>query len=238
MRRLEEITIGERLKTLRERRQMSQQALADESGIGAAVISRYERDVMTPGWKQIEKILLACDASPCDLFEDYCVAISGADDSTFEVVFYDPAPADPNNVQPTRILQIGKSSPIVLLMGIVPTDKRYAITRIQTDMMVPDIYPGDLVITDTALEPKSGRIIAGYWDGERAMGRLTRHQKRYYLVFSNRHYPSFEFDPEKWQHIGCIINASRDLTRHHIAGVGFVDESSDVISIGGGGVSK
>jgi transcriptional regulator with XRE-family HTH domain len=231
--RLGEMGIGERLRRVRERAGMSQGDVAVASGVGAAVISRYERDVMTPGWKQIEKILAACDATPCDLFEDYCVeyASDGSDAGTFAVNYYDRRPHDPDHTPPDQIIRFRKNSPMVPLLGIAAADGRYAIIRAISDIMIPDIYPGDLMVSDTTLGAAGGRVVAGYIDGEPLTGRLVRHQGNAYIVPSNRRYPPVEYTEESWDHRGCIIFSLRDLTVRFMGGKEFIDESSDVLSV-------
>jgi len=230
MKRMEEITIGERLRRLRERVQMSQAELSEASGIGAAMISRYERSIMTPGWLQVEKILLACDATPCDLFEDYCLKMKDEETTTFEVEYWERRPDTPDEPPPTARIRFRKNSPLVSMLGIAAADNRYAIVQAVSDSMIPDIYPGDLMLSDRKAGPALNRVVAGYLDGYPMVARLTSHQRKKYLVPSNRNYSAAEFAPDKWDHRGVIIHSIRDLTvRYH--GGEFVDESSDVVSL-------
>lgn len=233
MERLAGMGIGERLRRVRERAGMSQGDVASASGVGAAVISRYERDVMTPGWKQIEKILAACNANPCDLFEDYCVeyADDDSDAGTFAVNYYDRRPHDPDHAPPDQVIRFRKNSPLVTLLGIAAADGRYAMIRAISDIMIPDIYPGDLMLADATLGPAGGRIVAGYIEGEPFMGRLVRHRGEAYIVPSNRRYSPVGYTAAAWDHRGCIIFSLRDLTSRFMGGKEFVDESSDVLSV-------
>ena len=55
--------------------------------------------------------------------------------------------------------------------------------------MIPDWYPGDLLLTDTKYSAKAGRIIAGFYDGEPIARRLVRDGKKMLIVASNRNFP-------------------------------------------------
>jgi len=224
------LTLGRRLKIVRERSGLSQGELERESGIALSLISRYERDVVTPMWPQVERILTALKMTPCDLFSDYCDEREDGWD-TFVIGYHDRRPPDPDEpCEPTK-LRFRKNGPLVSLMSLVAVDDRYTIVRFISDMMVPDVYPGDLTLTDTTLAAASGRVIAGYLDGEPVAGRLIRHHGKVYIVPSNRRYPPMEYDADRWQHRGCIIYSMRDLTSRFMAGKRFTDENSDVISI-------
>lgn len=239
MNRMLEVTIGERLKRLRERMKMSQADMQEATGIAVSVLSRYERDVMVPGWAQIEKILTALNANPCDLFDDYCAEWhQDTEQQTFAVDYFERRPIGPEApVTPTKIVRLRKSSPLVEILGIAATDHRYTILRAASDLMIPDIYPGDLTVTDREAKPAAGKVIAGYLDGEPMMGRLIRHRGGLHIVPSNRRYPPMGFDPKRWDHRGIIIHSVRDLTVRYLGSEeGFIDEGSDVISPGGAGL--
>lgn len=235
MRRLKEITIGERLKHLRERGHMSQSDLSAATGIAISLISRYERNEHTPGWGQIEKMLDACNATPCDLFEDYCVELAGDNErSTFAVPYWERRPDTPTSGEPTSVLRFRKNGALVDLLGVAAVDDQYAVVRAATDVMIPDIYPGDLMVADRKAKPAPGKIIAGYLNGAPAMGRLTRHAHKMYLVPSNRRCAPVEFEQDEWDHRGVIIYSVRDLTMRFFGGKEFIDESSDIFTFGGG----
>lgn len=235
MDRMTDMKIGERLKRVRERVQMSQADVATATGIGVSLISRYERGIHAPGWEQIEKILAACNASPCDLFEDYCVELATDNEqSTFTVPFWERRPDTPANGEPTAVLRFRKNGALIDLLGIAAVDDQYAVVRAVTDSMIPDIYPGDLMVSDRKARVASGKIVAGYLSGEPTMGRLTRHAHKMYLVPSNRRYAPTEFNEDEWDHRGVIIYSVRDLTMRYFGGKEFIDETSDIFTFGGG----
>jgi transcriptional regulator with XRE-family HTH domain len=233
MDRTKSFTIGDRLRRVRELAGMSQNDVSVATGIAVSLISRYERNIINPGWQQISKVLEATGMTPCDLFHDFCRENTDETRGTFEVGYYAQRPGDPCGGEPPAPMRFRKESPLIDLLSIAAVDGRYLIVHMVSDIMVPDAYPGDLTLVDTALGPASGRIIAGYLDGEPVAGRLVRHHGKMYVVPSNRRYPPVEYDAARWQHRGCIIYSMRDLTSRFMAGKRFTDESSDVISIEG-----
>jgi transcriptional regulator with XRE-family HTH domain len=56
-------TFGERLKALRERAGVSQQALADAIGITRVQISRLETDESVPSWSTVQQLASYFDVS-------------------------------------------------------------------------------------------------------------------------------------------------------------------------------
>jgi DNA polymerase V len=81
--------------------------------------------------------------------------------------------------------------------------------------MIPDWYPGDLMIIDRKLDAKAGRIVVGYLEGEPMARRLVRDGKSLLLVASNRNYPPIPFDAEEWIHVGVLLHAVRDLAKRY-----------------------
>lgn len=57
-------TFAERLRSLRKNAGLTQQQLADKSGIGKSVIARYETGGAMPRPKTVEKLAAAMDVSP------------------------------------------------------------------------------------------------------------------------------------------------------------------------------
>lgn len=57
------LTLGEALRLLRERSDISQADLADQLEMGRTSVIRYEADVSIPKWKDVEAWAIACDHS-------------------------------------------------------------------------------------------------------------------------------------------------------------------------------
>lgn len=65
-------TRGERLREARRRAMLSQQELADKSGVGVATIIRIERDQVKrePHFSTLRKLAQTLDIEPTGLLED------------------------------------------------------------------------------------------------------------------------------------------------------------------------
>lgn len=61
------VRIGDNLREARTRRLMTQQELADESGVGVTTIIRIERNQVDPQFRNIRKLARALGVSPRDL---------------------------------------------------------------------------------------------------------------------------------------------------------------------------
>jgi transcriptional regulator with XRE-family HTH domain len=57
-------SFGKKLKELRERRQLSQEALSERSGISVQTISRWERDLRVPDWNAVLALCRALGVPP------------------------------------------------------------------------------------------------------------------------------------------------------------------------------
>lgn len=231
MERTKSFTIGDRLRRVRELAGMSQNDVSVATGVAVSLISRYERNIINPGWQQIEKILEATGMTPCDLFHDFCSAGAEDEQNTFAVDYHARLSPDGADITPTSVLRFRKQSSLLTVIDVAAVDGRYALVRACSDMMVPDIYPGDLYLVDKECAPGSGKIVVGFAGVLPTIGRMVRHSGQVYIVPSNRRYSTVVFDPDQWDHHGCVIYCLRDLTIRFMAGKRFTDETSDVISI-------
>ena len=113
------------------------------------------------------------------------------------------------------ILDVHRDALFVRTLHMPPESDRYIAKRADQDAMIPDWYPGDLLITDTKYEAKAGRVIAGFYDGEPIARRLVRDGKKLLIVASNRNYPPIPFDEKKWNHQGVVVYAVRELSSRY-----------------------
>ena len=61
------VYIGDKLKRLREQRLLTQQMLADRSGVSQVAIARIERNRTEPHFSTIHKLAAALDVDPVEL---------------------------------------------------------------------------------------------------------------------------------------------------------------------------
>jgi transcriptional regulator with XRE-family HTH domain len=71
---LEVLYIGDRLRDIRKRALLTQQELADKSGVGVTTIIRIENNHVEPHGRTIRKLAEALDVEPHEL-------LKGADDA-------------------------------------------------------------------------------------------------------------------------------------------------------------
>jgi len=217
------MSIGTRIKVLRERREVSQAELCQRIDMGQSQLSRYERGEASPTWDQVARILIGLESNGHDLFIDQHIEARDTD-NTFRVAYWERPPANfEDRKSPTRVLEFKINGPIVQMVGLVPVDDRYAGCKIQADWMVPDFYPGDYILVDTKMTPAPRRVIVGFYEGDPLIRRLVKHGRHQLLIAANRTYPPMLFDPDEWQHYGVVINTTHNMLRPYIADQ-YVDE--------------
>jgi len=64
------VRIGDKLREARTRKLMTQQELADKSGVGVTTIVRIERNQVEPQFRNIRKLAKALDIAPTELIGD------------------------------------------------------------------------------------------------------------------------------------------------------------------------
>jgi transcriptional regulator with XRE-family HTH domain len=62
-----EPTFGQLLRGIRQKKKMTQQALADASGLSRVQIARLETDVQSPSWEAVKRLCRALGVD-CDAF--------------------------------------------------------------------------------------------------------------------------------------------------------------------------
>ena len=203
--------LGRRLKELREALDVSQGELADIAQMDQSLLSRYEREEVSPSWLQVERLLEALGQSPCALFHE-CSSEAEPEENFFSIRYFSGKPRDVSGKDtPTSVLRIHKETLFVKLLHLPPIDDRFIVAKTEDDIMIPDWYPGDYVVIDTGRKAKAGQIVAGFLDGEPIGRMLVRDGKNLILVASNRHYSPIRFVEKKWTHIGAIVYTFRDL---------------------------
>ncbi|MDX1741818.1 MAG: helix-turn-helix domain-containing protein [Rhodothermales bacterium] len=216
MRKASTLEFGRRLRELRESLDVTQAELADAAQMDQSLLSKYEREDVSPSWLQIERLLEALGQSPCALFPDLCAEQLGGDEGFYTMAYFSAMPGDPSGIDtPTALIKVHRESPLVRDFRLPPISKRYILSRADEDTMIPDWYPGDHLIIDTKLEAKVGRIVVGYLDDEPMARRLVRDKKDLLLIASNRNYPPVPFVEGKWFHVGVAGYVVRDMAKRY-----------------------
>jgi SOS-response transcriptional repressor LexA len=216
MRKASALEFGRRLRELRESLDVTQAELADAAQMDQSLLSKYEREDVSPSWLQIERLLEALGQSPCALFPDECAAHLGTGEGFFSMPYFSAPPHEPSGFEtPTATLKVHRESPTVKVFRLPPISNRYLLVRADDDIMIPDWYPGDHLMIDTKLDTKVGRIVVGYLDEEHMARRLVRDKKDLLLIASNRNYPPIPFSEKRWKHIGVAVQAIRDIEKRY-----------------------
>jgi len=203
--------LGRRLKELREALDVSQGELAEAAQMDQSLLSRYEREDVSPSWLQIERLLDALGQSPCALFPE-CSSESDPEENYFSIRYFSGKPKDlAAKDTPTSVLRIHKETMFAKLLHLPPVDDRFIVARAEDDIMIPDWYPGDYLVIDSKKKAKAGSTVVGFLDEEPIARRLVREGRKLILVASNRHYSPLRFVESKWVHVGEIVYTFRDM---------------------------
>jgi SOS-response transcriptional repressor LexA len=203
--------LGQRLKRLRESLEVGQGELAEIAQMDQSLLSRYEREEVSPSWHQVERLLDALGQTPCALFPE-CASEAEPEDNFFTIRYFSGKPKDRSGKDtPTAVLRVHNEAPFVKLLHLPPADDRFIVAKAEDDIMIPDWYPGDYLIIDSKKRAKAGSVVVGFLDDEPIARRLVRDGKTLLLVASNRHYSPIRFVEKKWHHVGAIVYTFRDM---------------------------
>lgn len=216
MRKASKLGFGRRLRELRESLDITQAELADAASMDQSLLSKYEREDVSPSWLQVERLLDALGQSPLALFPDECAAHLGSEAAFFSIRYFSGTPKDPSGLStPTAVMRVHREAPFVKVYHLPPVDDRYILLRADEEVMIPDWYPGDYLVIDTKHEPRAGRVVTGYLDQEPMARRLVRDGKSMLLVASNRNYPPVRWEESRWVHVGIIVYVMRDMMKRY-----------------------
>lgn len=195
---------GERLKRIREEKEMSQVQLARRAGVSRQIIQAYERkDGHSPTLVMVGKLAKALNVS---------VEVLVVGTGQFRGSRVDKSMTAP--YRPT-VVKLFREVP---RNAMEKTDARVSITEgaeiaanakqpiaveISSDEMFPTLMKGDIVLFDLAPgNPRSRDIIAGFYDGNKFYRRYTVRGREKHLVADNPNYPDIKIDPAKLKIVG------------------------------------
>ena len=98
MKKASKLGFGHRPRKLRESLEITQGELADAAGMDQSLLSKYEREDVSPSWLQIERLLDALGQSPCALFQEECATHLGDIDGYFSVRYFSGTPKGPDGM--------------------------------------------------------------------------------------------------------------------------------------------
>lgn len=170
------MTIGERIKKIREEKGMTQQQVADKIGISYQNVSQYERGIRTPKSSSLRKI---ADALGVDVWE-----IIEFDNIEVDDWSTDTRPASvlrPSDLRRQRVPLVGSvaaGAPIydpedagVYVESSVDCD---AAITVRGDSMAPTYQDGDLVFIKCRPDVPEGAVAVVFLDDEAVLKHVYK----------------------------------------------------------------
>lgn len=152
------MSVGARLKHLRENENMKQETLAQKLGVQRATISMYERDKRTPSPEILKKYAQIFDVT-LDYILNHKSLTKGTDYTTINVYGLVPA-----GIPLEAIEDIIDTEDISYSDGYSPYEE-YMGLRVDGDSMYPDYLPGDTIIIEITPDCESGEDCVVYVNG-------------------------------------------------------------------------
>lgn len=182
------MTVGERIKALREKHGISQVALADKIDVSKQSLYKYENNIITniPSDK-IEKIAEITNVSPA--------YIMGWDSNESEVIDTFKKKGVVINV----LGRVAAGVPIDAIEDVIDTEEiteelaktgEFFGLKIKGDSMTPRIYDGDVVIVRLQDDAENGDTVIATINGDEATCKRLRKYKDGIELISNN--PSYE----------------------------------------------
>lgn len=191
------MTVGERIKTLREKSGMSQVEFADKINVSKQTLYKYENNIITniPSDK-IEAVAKICNTSPAYLM--------GWDNNV------GPIPNGSKHKNPGVTInvlgRVAAGVPIEAIEDIIDTEEisqemastgNFFGLQIHGDSMEPRMYEGDVVIVRQQDDAENGEVIIAMVNGDEATcKRLKKYTGGIMLLSNNPKYEPMVFTNE------------------------------------------
>lgn len=208
------MTIGDRIKKVREMANLSQVDLANKLDIKKQTLYKYENNIITniPSDK-IEKIALLCKTTPA--------YIMGWEDNVSTVI-----PLETSNVYMRPIYDSAAAGFNVLaqntIIGYDPTyisaaseQENYIWVNVVGDSMSPLIDDGSRILVKKQESVDNGQIAVALIDGEEAVVKRVKYGDNWLeLISINPYYPPRRFengDMNRVKILGLVKSVSKEL---------------------------
>lgn len=208
------LTIGDRIKKVREMANLSQVDLANKLDIKKQTLYKYENNIITniPSDK-IEKIALLCKTTPA--------YIMGWEDNVSTVI-----PLETSNVYMRPIYDSAAAGFNVLaqntIIGYDPTyisaaseQENYIWVNVVGDSMSPLIDDGSRILVKKQESVDNGQIAVALIDGEEAVVKRVKYGDNWLeLISINPYYPPRRFengDMNRVKILGLVKSVSKEL---------------------------
>lgn len=202
-------TFGERLKTLRKSKGISQQAVGDLFGIGRISVSNWERGKNPPTTDKLERL--------AEFFGVSVDWLLGREKANFTNV---PLKGTLATVPLISWVQAGQWNEICDLTSeeaprITVTTRVGAHTfalKVRGDSMEPEFPEGCIIIVDPEREAKTGSYVVMRLDEEMeaTFKQMIMDGSRIYLKPINPRYPILEMNGKKATTVGVVIQMVKE----------------------------
>ena len=201
------MTIGERIKKIREEKGMTQQQLADKIGFSYQNISQYERGLRTPKSSTARKIADALGVDMWQIIEFDTLEIDDLKDWNRK----EPLPA---NVRPISTLhrqrvpligEVAAGEPIYAPeeLGVYvdsPVDADAALT-VKGDSMVPTYLDGDIIYIKCRPDVPEGAVAVVFLDDEALLKHVYKRPTGLTLWSDNADYHPMQIEYEDYANV-------------------------------------
>ena len=179
------MSLGEKIKELRQRKNITQQELAKRIGLSQSHLSLLEAGKRSLNFDQIEKIAKTFGMSIYEFFDE------GINDRR-----YGPIPVI-SWVQAGKFDEAVESWEGETVFSIKKVSPRAFALRVEGDSMEPRFMEGDIIIVDPALGCENGDYCVVWLNGEVTFKKLGKNEKEIRLIALNEKYPEMVIHKDK-----------------------------------------
>lgn len=200
------MSTGERIRELRERRNLTLQQLAERIGVSHQSVQSWETGKSAPKNKRLQQIAQALGTTREYLigFSDYPELIE-VDEPGARVPVISWVKAG-NMEQIVDIYEPGVAEEFTFTHARV---KRHTFAlRVEGDSMSPVLNPGMIVVVEPDMQPTPGHYVVARYQGMATLKQLSSDGIDWYLKPANPEYPTRRVT-EDIEIIGVVVEATQ-----------------------------
>ena len=198
------MTVGERIKSMREKLGISQVDFADRMNVSKQTLYKYENNIVT----NIPSVKIEAAAKICNISPAYLMGWEQINNKESDAIFLENTkssiPAHKKRGVPIKVLgRVAAGIPIEAIEDIIDIEEiseelaktgEFFGLQIHGDSMTPNICEGDIVIVRQQDDAESGDIVIATINGDEATcKRLRKYRDGIELISINPSYEPFEF---------------------------------------------
>lgn len=208
-----EVIFVNRIKQVRQIREMRQQDLAKEVGVTQSTLSHWENGIYEPDISAIRKMCAVLNVSA-----EYLLGLASVSEAPSESVTIPVLGSVPAGIPIEAIEDIieWEEIPASMCAG----DKEYFALEVKGDSMWPDYLPGDIVIVQRQPCCESGDVCVVYVNGYDATLKQVKVDEDGFvsLIPQNPEYPPRTYSPDEVQSLpvticGVVVELRRKIQK-------------------------